>query len=244
MTQVEQIRKNIQTAKENILSAALAAGRNAEDVSIVVVTKGQPAEVITAAYAAGAQIIGENYPNETVGKIESLGSLPEIEWHMIGHLQTRKARLVAFHFDMFHALDSLRLAHKLNLALGEAEKILPVLLQFNVSGEDSKGGWPAWLQPHWHELLPEIEQILELPNLSVRGLMTMPPLDSDIEQIRPYFRRLRTLRDYLADRFPGVTFGDLSMGTSSDYRVAVEEGATFVRLGTSIIGPRPPKQIS
>ena len=151
------------------------------------------------------------------------------------------SRLVASHFDMFHALDSLRLAQKLDRALGEVGKKLPVLLQFNVSGEDTKGGWAAWMQAQWQGLLPEVEQILELPNLAIKGLMTMPPLNSDIEQVRPYFRRLRTLRDFLADRFPGVVFGDLSMGTSSDYGVAVEEGANFVRLGTVIIGPRPPK---
>lgn len=244
MIQVERIRENIEKASENIHKAALAAGRNPGEISMVVVTKGQPAEVIRAAHAAGAQIIGENYPNETVEKIESLGKLAGIEWHMIGHLQTRKARLVASHFDMFHALDSLRLAEKLDRAVGEAGKKLPVLLQFNVSGEDSKGGWAAWQESQWQGLVPEVEQILELSNLVVKGLMTMPPLDSDIELIRPYFRRLRTLRDFLADCFPGVTYRDLSMGTSSDYRVAVEEGATYVRLGTAVIGPRPSRLTS
>jgi PLP dependent protein len=239
MIKVEQIRKNIEKAAEKISVAALAAGRDPGDVSIVVVTKGQPAEMITAVHAAGAKIIGENYPNESVGKIEDLEGLPEIQWHMIGHLQTRKARLVASNFDMFHALDSLRLAQKLDRALGEVGRKMPVLLQFNVSGEDSKGGWPAWLQSQWREVLPEVENILELANLEVKGLMTMPPLDTDIEQVRPYFSHLRALRNYLADCFPGISFADLSMGTSADYGVAVEEGATFVRLGTTLIGPRP-----
>ena len=195
--------------------------------------------MIVAVHAAGARIIGENYPNESVGKIETLENLSEIQWHMIGHLQTRKARIVASHFDMFHALDSLRLAQKLDRAMQEAGKKMPVLLQFNVSGEDSKGGWAAWLQNQWQQALPEIEQILALSNLDVKGLMTMPPLDSDIEQVRPYFSRLRTLREYLANSFPGIPFSDLSMGTSGDYNVAVEEGATYVRLGTAITGPRP-----
>ena len=239
MNLVEQIRKNIQNALENIRIAAYAVGRDPGDVAMVVVTKGQPVEMIVAVHAAGARIIGENYPNESVGKIETLENLSEIQWHMIGHLQTRKARIVASHFDMFHALDSLRLAQKLDRAMQEAGKKMPVLLQFNVSGEDSKGGWAAWLQNQWQQALPEIEQILALSNLDVKGLMTMPPLDSDIEQVRPYFSRLRTLREYLANSFPGIPFSDLSMGTSGDYNVAVEEGATYVRLGTAITGPRP-----
>lgn len=239
MNLVEQIRKNIQNASENIRIAAYAVGRDPGDVAMVVVTKGQPVEMIAAVHAAGARIIGENYPNESVGKIETLENLSEIQWHMIGHLQTRKARIVASHFDMFHALDSLRLAQKLDRAMQEAGKKMPVLLQFNVSGEDSKGGWAAWLQNQWQQALPEIEQILALSNLDVKGLMTMPPLDSDIEQVRPYFSRLRTLREYLANSFPGIPFSDLSMGTSGDYNVAVEEGATYVRLGTAITGPRP-----
>jgi hypothetical protein len=158
---------------------------------------------------------------------------------MIGHVQSRKARLVIEHFDLFQSLDSLKLAKRLNRMAAEAERTLPVMLEFNVGGEESKFGWPAGKEKDWPVLYPTIEAILGLENLEVRGLMTMPPLETDPEDARIYFQTLRLLRDHLAARFPQADWRELSMGTSADYEVAVQEGATFVRIGTAIVGPRP-----
>ncbi|MDP1779712.1 MAG: YggS family pyridoxal phosphate-dependent enzyme, partial [Anaerolineales bacterium] len=157
---------------------------------------------------------------------------------MIGHVQSRKAGLVAGNFNMLHSLDSLKLAARLERILGESGKILPVLLEFNVSREESKFGWPAWDETRWQDLLTEISEIIALPNLKVRGLMTMPPLGETPELSRPFFQKLKRLQEYLSAQFPQVDFSELSMGTSFDYEAAVEEGATFVRVGTALVGGR------
>lgn len=238
---VAGIRKNIMEVEERIRSAAQAAGRDPTDVQLVVVTKAQPITVIRAAVAAGARILGENYPEEAIEKIQAVSGPDAPEWHMIGHLQSRKAAIVADRFSMLESLDSLKLAERMERLLAERERILPVLLEFNVGGEESKFGWPASDPQRWSELLPEIERILALPHLRVQGLMTMPPWNADPEQSRPYFSRLRELADFLGVRFGSQHFRHLSMGTSVDFEVAVQEGATLVRIGTSIVGPRPPK---
>jgi pyridoxal phosphate enzyme (YggS family) len=163
---------------------------------------------------------------------------PNVEWHMIGHCQSRKAGLVAARFDMMHSLDSLKLAGKLSRALQEHQRTLPVLLEMNVSGEENKGGWEAWDEEQWERLIPEIEQILMLETLKIKGLMTMPPLFENPEAVRPYFIRLRRLRDWLAGKLPQISWEELSMGTSADFCVGIEEGATYVRIGTAILGSR------
>ncbi len=235
---VETIRANYQNILDQIGTAARKSGRHAEDVRLVVVTKSQPTEVVQAAIEAGARILGENYPEEAVNKIQSLGEQTGVEWHMIGHVQSRKARLVADHFALLHSLDSLKLARRLDRFAAELNRVLPVLLEFNVGGEESKAGWDASDQTRWAELLPNLAGILELPNLRVRGLMTMPPLEKDPEDARRYFIRLRQLRDHLKAQFPQADWRELSMGTSADFAVAVEEGATLVRVGTAIVGAR------
>ncbi|MHB8777795.1 MAG: YggS family pyridoxal phosphate-dependent enzyme, partial [Anaerolineales bacterium] len=159
-------------------------------------------------------------------------------WHMIGHVQSRKAQLLAMNFNFLHSLDNLKLAKRLDRYCGEAGRNLPVLLEFNVGGEESKGGWLAWDETRWPELLAELAEIPALPNLKVRGLMTMPPLGENAEFSRPFFRKLKRLQEYLSTQFPQVDLSELSMGTSFDYEVAVEEGATFVRVGTAIVGAR------
>lgn len=161
---------------------------------------------------------------------------------MIGHVQSRKARLVADHFALLHSLDSLKLARRLDRFAAEAKRILPVLLELNVGGEESKEGWDAAGEAQWEAALPEIAALLELPNLRVRGLMTMPPIGIDPQESRRYFQRLRTLRDRLASHFPQADWRELSMGTSMDFQVAVEEGATLVRVGTAIVGARKYKE--
>jgi PLP dependent protein len=240
-TLVAGIRENIEEVEASIRDAAQAAGRDASQVRLVVVTKAQPVEVVRAAVAAGASILGENYPEETLPKIQALSGQESPAWHMIGHLQSRKAAIVAEHFTMLESLDSLKLAERLERLLAERERVLPVLLEFNVGAEESKYGWPAWQESHWPKLLTGVEQILALPHLRVEGLMTMPPWNADPEVSRPYFARLRRLASYFGQRFGSEYFGQLSMGTSVDFETAVQEGATLVRIGTAIVGPRPPK---
>ena len=235
---VSSIRERYLHALDQIATAACRSDRNAGEVRLVVVTKSQPVEIARAAIEAGAKILGENYPEEGVTKIQSLPSQSGVEWHMIGHVQSRKARLVPDYFALLHSLDSLKLAQRLNRFATEGNRILSVLLEFNVGNEESKGGWEASDESNWNALLPEIDTILRLPHLRVHGLMTMPPLGSDPEQSRRFFQRLRRLRDHLADQFPQADWRELSMGTSPDYAVAVEEGATLVRVGTAIVGAR------
>ena len=171
-------------------------------------------------------------------KIQSLAEQSGVEWHMIGHVQSCKARLVADHFALLHSLDSLKLAQRLDRFAAERDRILPVLLEFNVGGEESKSGWNASDEAQWNRLLPDVSAILDLPNLRVHGLMTMPPLETDPNEARRFFAGLRRLRDHLASQFSQVDWHELSMGTSADYPVAVEEGATLVRVGTAIVGAR------
>jgi pyridoxal phosphate enzyme (YggS family) len=238
-TLVKQIRERFENTLETIAAAARASGRDPESVRLVVVTKAKPLEVVQAAVEAGARLLGENYPEESVSKISSFGPESGVEWHMIGHVQSRKARLVIEHFDLLQSLDSLKLAKRLDRMAKEAGRVLPVMLEFNVGGEESKYGWPAESEKDWPALYPVLESIMELENLQIRGLMTMPPLETDPEDARIYFRTLRLLRDHLAIRYPQADWHELSMGTSADYEVAVQEGATLVRIGTAILGSRP-----
>jgi pyridoxal phosphate enzyme (YggS family) len=235
---VASIRERYLSTLDSIATAARKSGRTPEEIRLVVVTKTQPLEIVQAAIEAGVRILGENYPEEGVMKIQSLAAQSGVEWHMIGHVQSRKAKLVADHFVLLHSLDSLKLAQRLDRFAAEANRILPVLLEFNVGGEESKSGWNASDESQWDTFLPDMNALLHLPNLRVRGLMTMPPLETDPEDARRFFLRLRLLRDHLATQFPQAEWSELSMGTSADYPVAVEEGATLVRVGTAIVGAR------
>ncbi len=235
---VFSIRENYFKTLNQIADAAHKSNRNPNEVRLVVVTKSQPLEVVEAAIEAGVRILGENYPEEGVMKIQSLSAQSGVEWHMIGHVQSRKARLVADNFALLHSLDSLKLAQRLNRFAAERDHTLPVLLEFNVGSEESKFGWNASDKSQWDAFLAEIASLLDLPNLRVHGLMTMPPLGLEPEDSRRFFQRLRRLRDYLAAQFPKTDWRELSMGTSADYNVAVEEGATLVRVGTAIVGAR------
>jgi pyridoxal phosphate enzyme (YggS family) len=235
---VSSIRENYQSTLDQIAAAARKSNREPHVVRLVVVTKSQPLDVVQAAIEAGVRILGENYAEEAVTKIQSLAGQSAVEWHMIGHVQSRKARLVADHFALLHSLDSLKLAQRLDRFVAERNRTLPVLLEFNVGGEESKSGWDASDPTGWHAFMPEIADLLQLAHLRVQGLMTMPPLETDPDDSRRYFQRLRQLRDHLAAQFPNVDWRELSMGTSTDYPVAVEEGATLVRVGTAIVGAR------
>jgi PLP dependent protein len=239
----ESLIASIRERYQRILGQIAEAGtrsRQARTARLVVVTKSQPLEVVRAAMEAGAPILGENYAEEALQKIAALGQTG-VEWHMIGHVQSRKADLVAANFDMLHSLDSQKLAARLDRFCAETGRSLPVLLEINVSGEESKYGFPAWDEAGWANLLPAFENLVQFPRLRVRGLMTMPPYFDDPEQTRPYFRRMRRLQEFLAQRLPQVEWTELSMGTSADFVAAVEEGATFVRIGQAILGLRPAK---
>ena len=223
---------------ERIATAARKSNRQAEEIQLVVVTKLHPAVSIREVITAGARHLGENYADQALPKIDELRDLPGIHWHMIGHVQSRKAGIVAKAFDFIHSLDSLKLAEKLDRYSAQYTKKLPVLLELNVSGEGSKSGFKAWHEAGWQELVPDLAKILALPNLEVRGLMTMAPYFDMPEQARPYFRKLVSKQAALQKLFPGTNWNELSMGMSGDFEVAIQEGATIVRIGTSIMGPR------
>lgn len=237
MNKQQIIHDNYRRVCDGIAQAARSVGRTAEDVKLVVVTKGHPVETIEAVLEAGAYCLGENYVEHAVQKIAALSDR-EIEWHMIGHIQSRKARLVSEHFAWVHSVDRLKIARRLDNFAGEFGRVIPVLLECNVSSEASKFGWSTWDEMRWSEFAAEIAPLLELPNLEVRGLMTMPPFDPDPEKSRVYFKKLRRLCDFLVGKFPDTDWSELSMGMSGDYQVAVQEGATMVRVGTAIVGPR------
>ena len=239
------IEANLAQVRECIAAAARRAGRCPDGVTLVAVTKTHAAEVVAAAYQAGLRDLGENRVEEASSKIaavqERIADAHRIRWHMIGHLQRRKARLAVTLFDIIHSVDSLRLAQRIDRLAAESEKTMPVLLEVNVSGEASKYGFdqsPAAGPEERAAFLADVEQILALPCLRLRGLMTMAPIVTDPEEVRPVFAALRTLRDDLRRRFPEADWHELSMGMTDDFEVAVEEGATMVRIGRAIFGER------
>ena len=237
------IRERYQQVRNRIAEAAAGSTNAAKAIRLVVVTKSQSLEVVRAAISAGINIFGENYVEEAVEKIAALNE-SGVEWHMIGHIQSRKAEAVAGNFSMVHSLDSVKLARRLNGFCTTIGGILPVLLEFNVSGEDSKFGFAAWEEEHWPKLLPEIEEILALNHIKISGLMTMPPYFNDPEKTRPYFRKLKQLQEFLKIRVPQARWSELSMGTSIDFTAAIQEGATLVRIGEAILGPRRKIEVS
>ena len=235
------IEQNYRRVLERIEKKALQVGRGAEKIQMIVVTKGHPLESIEQVISAGARILGENYLEEAVPKIRATTDQTDIEWHMIGHIQSRKARGVSENFTLIHSVDSLKLARRLDRFAQQGGRILPILLECNVSGEESKFGWAAWQEDRWSDLLDGVKQVLDLPNLQVRGLMTMPPYSEAPEHSRPHFIRLRELQALFADHYPETDWGELSMGMSMDFEIAIEEGATMLRIGTEIMGARAPK---
>ena len=234
----EQIIQNYTQVLERMATAAREVGRDPQTVRLVVVTKGHSLQITRAVASAGAHILGENYVEEAIPKIQELSGEFELEWHMIGHVQSRKARPVCEHFAYVHTVDSLKLAERMDRFAAELGKSIPILLECNISQEESKFGWKAWEEDEWDYLAEEITPLLDLKHLRIRGLMTMPPFFADPEETRPYFQRLRHLAGFLALRFPQVDWAELSMGMSNDFEIAIQEGATMVRVGTAILGER------
>jgi PLP dependent protein len=234
-TALMSIAANISSIQQRIIAAARHAGRNPDNVTLMAVSKTQPPERIREAYNAGIRVFGENRVQEFAAKIEALRDLRAAEWHMIGHLQTNKATKTVDLFRSVDSLDLLKLAEKLDAGARTLSRKLDVLIEINVGGEAAKGG-VAPDSPALDELLiaaPRLEA------LAFRGLMTVPPFTDDPKSARPYFHKLRALRDAIAARkLPRVVMDELSMGMSHDFEVAIEEGSTCVRVGTAIFGER------
>lgn len=228
---MSSIADNIQRIRETIAAAARRVNRNPSDIRLMGVTKTVDDQRIEEAIRAGLDIVGENYVQEGKRKIEKMGK--SLEWHMIGHLQTNKAKYAVRLFDMIHSVDRLKLAQELNKRAGAAGIQMKILVEVNVSGEESKSGIAR------DDAVAMIKEISALEHISVQGLMTMPPWFDDPEDARPYFAALRELRDIIIEEnIPRIEMNELSMGMTQDYLVAVEEGATIVRIGTAIFGER------
>jgi pyridoxal phosphate enzyme (YggS family) len=226
---------NIASIQQRIASAARRAGRNPDNIMLMAVSKTQPPERIREAYNAGQRLFGENRVQEFAVKAGGFQDLPDAEWHMIGHLQTNKAAGTAELFHAVDSVDSLKLAEKLDAAARKLGRKLDVLIEINVGGEAAKSG----VAPGSLALDQLLLSAPRLEALTFRGLMTVPPFAGDPEGARPYFRKLRELRDSIAARkLPAVAMSHLSMGMSHDFEVAIEEGSTCVRVGTAIFGER------
>ena len=226
-SKVASIERRLELVKERVAQACQRAGRREQDVTLVAVTKTFPLETIAAAIAAGLRDLGENKPQELQAKA---GATPAgaCRWHLIGHLQRNKAKVAVRHSYLFHALDSLRLANRLNRLAEASGTILPCLLQVNVSGEDTKFGVPP------ESVRSILGQMATCEHLNIRGLMTLASPAPNPETVRPQFEKMRLL----LDTAPTSGMEILSMGMSGDYEVAIEEGATHVRVGSAIFGPR------
>jgi PLP dependent protein len=226
---------NIASIRERIAAAARRTGRNTDEIALMAVSKTQPPERIREAYEAGQRLFGENRVQDFVAKAGALQDLHATEWHMIGHLQTNKATKTAELFSAVDSVDSLKLAEKLNVAARRFGRKLDALIEINVGGEAVKSG----VAPDSSALEELLLAAPRLEALVFRGLMTVPPFTGDPQGARPYFRRLRELRDAIAARnLPAVRMDELSMGMSHDFEVAIEEGSTCVRVGTAIFGER------
>ncbi len=242
----QHIGRQLNTVRERIAEAALRSGREPEAVRLVAVTKTFPVPAVLAAWEHGQRDFGESRPREGADKAYAVAQVlpegPRPVWHMIGHIQRRKAKWVIAQFDIVHSIDRRELAERLSAQAVKAKREIPVLLECNVSGEASKHGYAA---AGWEAdaatrqaLLDEAAAVLALPGLRLEGLMTMAPFVDDAEIVRPVFASLRGLRDLLRERFPQATWPHLSMGMTDDFEVAIEEGATLVRIGRAIFGAR------
>ena len=230
---------NIARVRERIAAAARRVGRDPEEITLVAVTKTVPAHRVREAWELGLTDFGENRVQEAVAKIplvvpegERASDRPPPRWHMIGHLQRNKVKHVIPLFDIIHSVDSVRLAREIERRAAQAGRVMPILLEVNVAGEATKYGFAP------EEVAAAVEDIAPLPHLEIHGLMTVAPIAEDPEEVRPHFRRLRELRDALARRFPSLDWRHLSMGMTDDFEVAIEEGATMVRIGRAIFGGR------
>jgi pyridoxal phosphate enzyme (YggS family) len=230
---VQEIASRLTSVRERIAGACMRAGRDADDVRLLPISKTVSASRLRAAFAAGIRTFGENKVQEAKGKSEALRDLT-LSWSIVGHLQTNKAKEVARFADEFQALDSLRVAEALDRRLEAEDRLLDVLVQVNTSGEISKFGLPP------ENVMAFVRELPAFTRLRVRGLMTLAVFSADEDHVRQCFRLLRDVRERLRGAAPdGLSFEELSMGMSGDFEVAIEQGATIVRIGQAIFGPRP-----
>ena len=225
---------SLSEVRDRIASYALRAGRPADDVALCAVSKTQPFDAIVEAYEAGQRDFGENRLEELWQKVELAHArgLDDIRWHMIGSIQSRKTPQTVGPFVLVHSVDRQKIASRISRDAMADGRVMDILLEVNVSGEESKHGFSP------NALSADAASMLELPGIRIHGLMTMAPIASDPEDVRPLFRKLRELRDDLAKSYPEAQWRHLSMGMTQDYEVAVEEGATIVRVGSAIFGAR------
>jgi hypothetical protein len=222
------IRENLLRVTERIEKAAQNAGRNLKDIRLVAVSKTVETDRIKEAIEAGVSILGENYVQEAQKKIEEIGK--SVSWHFIGHLQSNKTKVAVRLFDAIHSVDSVALAEELNRRAQQVNRKIPVMIEVNLSGETTKFGTEE------EKVTTVTQGVLKLDHLSLEGLMTMPPYFDDPEMSRPYFVQLRELKERLVKG--GIPLKELSMGMSNDFEIAIQEGATYVRVGTAIFGAR------
>jgi len=228
----EAIKKRLTDIKERIKKTAIDCGRPPDTVRLVAVSKTIPEDTVREAIKAGVDILGENYIQEARDKINTLSAYPVL-WHFIGHLQSNKAKYAVKLFDMIHTVDSLKLAKELNKQAKKINKIQKILIQVNISMESTKSGI------HEEDAQKLIKEISLFGNLSIKGLMTMPPFFNNPEKVRPHFSALRNLRDKIRNEaIKNVSMQELSMGMTGDFEVAIKERATLVRIGTAIFGER------
>ncbi len=225
------IAENLQSVQGRIAAAAARSGREPSSVRLVAVSKTIDVGRIREAVAVGAAVLGENRVQEAKEKIEKLG--PIASWHLIGHLQTNKAKYTVKLFDLIHSVDNLQLAKEIDKQAAKIGKVQDILIEVNIAGEAAKAGVAV------NETAALVREASKLKNISIKGLMTVPPLMDNPEDVRPYFRKLRELAANIAnENIPGVSMKELSMGMSGDFEVAIEEGSTMVRVGTAIFGVR------
>lgn len=243
--EIELLRTRVATLRDRIAAACARANRDPAQVTLLAVTKTHPPEAVRAALAVGLNAVGENRIQEAEQKMAALEDVRDrLQWHLIGQLQRNKARRAVDMFDLIHSVDSLRLAEALSRIAVETARATPlaVLLEVNVSGEASKSGFAladGVDGAHWPEFLATAQQIGALPGLLPCGLMTIAPFDADLERaVRPCFRQTRMVREALRADCPGADWRELSMGMSGDFEIAVEEGATLVRVGQALFGAR------
>jgi pyridoxal phosphate enzyme (YggS family) len=229
------VRENLEHVREQLAKACTRVGRKPEEVRLVAIAKTKPAEMLREAFAAGQKIIGESYVQEFVDKVEMITE--PVEWHFVGGLQINKVKYLRGKVALIHSVDRLHLAEEIDRQWGKIGETADVLIQLNLGHEITKSGTSE------EELETLVREIVMLPNVRIRGLMTLPPYFDDPEEVRPFFRHLRELARHI-DRLaiPGVEMRELSMGMTHDFEVAIEEGATLIRVGTAIFGMRLPKR--
>jgi pyridoxal phosphate enzyme (YggS family) len=233
----ELLKERLAEVQERINYAAEASGRDPDEIELVVVTKGKSAEVVKGLVDLGIKKIGESYLKEALFKQELLQNY-EIEWHMIGTIQSGKAKQIIYNFEKIHSVDRIELAHELQKWAQQLGRKMPIYLELNVSGEATKQGWTLITDSDHEIFLKNLDQIFNMNALEVQGLMTMAPYSENPETARWYFRKLREASNFLQFRYPERKITGLSMGMSGDFEVAIQEGATILRIGSAIVGER------